>query len=60
MRMPAEFRILECVCERTPHPMLLTYSKARGFFEPVTNLDARPVVGKVLSWKYAQEEMPDE
>lgn len=56
MRMPAEYRWLECTCEKTgpDDPMILTYSRERGFFEPLTNRAAEPVVGKVLSWKYYQ------
>lgn len=52
MRSPAEYRLVVCACERSPGPILLTYSKAQGFFEPITNLDAAGVVGKVLSWTY--------
>lgn len=55
MRKPAQYRSLLCICEKTgpdDTPMMLTYSKDRGFFEPVTNQLAEPVVGKVLSWKY--------
>lgn len=52
--MPAEYRALLCICEKTgpDDPMILTYSKERGFFEPITGCLAFPVVGKVLSWKY--------
>lgn len=60
MRHPAEFRLLDCACERASEPMLLTYSSERGFIEPITNLDAEPVVGKVLDWRYAYMEMIDE
>ncbi len=54
MKMPSEYVTLECICEKTgpKNPMILTYSKERGFFEPITNRDAEPIVGKVLSWKY--------
>lgn len=55
MIMPAEYRLLECICEKTPHPMLLCYSKARGFFEPITNLDAEPIAGRVLAWQYVRD-----
>lgn len=54
MRHPAEFRLTECVCERAPHIMLLAFSRGRGFFEPITNLDAEQAVGKVLAWRYAE------
>lgn len=60
MRPPAQFRLLLCACERATDHMLLTYSSERGFFEPITNLDAEPVVGKVLDWRYAHMEMIDE
>lgn len=58
MRKPAEYRSLECICEKTgpDDPMILTYSRDRGFFEPRTNRLAEPVVGKVLSWRYRTEE----
>jgi hypothetical protein len=51
---PAEYRSLVCICEKTgpDDPILLTYSRERGFFEPITNRLAYPVVGKVISWKY--------
>lgn len=55
MKTPAEFRFLMCVCERTLDAMLLTYSRARGFFDPITNLDAVPVVGKIVGWRYEME-----
>lgn len=55
MKNPREYRLLECKCEKTLQPMLLCYSRSRGFFEPVTNLTAEPVVGRVLAWQYAVE-----
>lgn len=58
MRKPAEYRSLECICEKTgpSDPMILTYSRERGFFEPITNRLAEPVVGKVLSWRYRTDD----
>lgn len=55
-RKPAEYRSLECECELTgPDDLvILTYSHERGFFEPITNRLAEPVVGKVLRWRYRQ------
>lgn len=54
MRAPREYKPLVCQCERASN-MLLTYSRERGFFEPITNQDAEPVVGNVLSWEYDNE-----
>ena len=54
MIMPKEFVLLSCVCERAQAPVLLCYTKARGFFEPITNTDAAPVVGRVLTWSYVR------
>jgi hypothetical protein len=55
-RTPRQFELLECRCEKHPTEWLrLTYSKDRGFFEPITNQAAEPVVGAVLEWRYAQD-----
>jgi len=54
---PAQHEALECRCAKFPNEWLnLTYSHERGFFEPVTNLDAEPVVGRILEWRYAHPE----
>lgn len=51
---PAEYRPLEARGSKKPNVWyLLTYSKDRGFFEPISNRDAEPVIGKILEWKYA-------
>ena len=56
LKTPAQYRLLLCVCENTPHPQLLCYSPHRGYFEPITNAEALPVTGRILSWTYADAE----
>lgn len=52
--MPRPFRLLECKCsDGSEH--LLTWSKDRGFFEPITNTSVSDVGLTVLDWKYADE-----
>ena len=52
MRMPAQFRSLVVTNEAGETFHGITYSKARGFFEPITNLSFEPVAGKVTGWRY--------
>lgn len=52
-RKPKQFEPLWAIGALKPdEPMALTYSKERGFLEPVTNRDARPVIGKIIAWTY--------
>ena len=52
METPAQFRMILCQCEHSKEPMLLTYSRNRGYFEPVTGQSAEPIVGRVTHWEY--------
>jgi len=57
MRNPAAFKPLYVLGEKHPNePMLLTFSPDRGFFEPVTNSAAEPVIGSILGWCYRSED----
>lgn len=57
MKNPAAFKPLYVLCEKHPNqPMLLTFAPERGFFEPVTNGAAEPVIGSVLGWCYRSED----
>ena len=53
-REPRSFVMLECQCSETDDVMLLTFAPDRGFFEPITGLDAYPAVGKIIAWRYAE------
>ena len=50
-RKPAEFRPLICKAQNGQE-YCLTYSKGRGFFEPITNQSAEPLIGPVVAWRY--------
>lgn len=53
MRNPREFELLWVIGAKYPmKPMALTWSRDRGFFEPITNTAAAPVIGDVLAWRY--------
>lgn len=54
MRKPAEYRSISCLSD-DGQEYLLTYSKDRGFFEPITNVSAQAVGINVISWKYEDE-----
>lgn len=55
VKKPAQYRLLKVRAEKYPNEwLLLTFSKDRGFFEPITNSAAEPVVGKILQWEYAE------
>ena len=55
MRNPRQYQPLEVRGQKYPDEwLLLTYSKDRGFFEPVTNMLAEPVIGQVLEWRYSE------
>jgi len=57
MRNPAEFKAIWAMGETRPKdPMALCFSKERGFFEPVTNRNAEPVMGRIIAWCYRPED----
>jgi len=54
MRKPAEFRLLSCLSS-DGQEFLLTFSKERGFFEPITNVGAASIGIEIVGWRYEQE-----
>lgn len=54
MKSPRQYTDVRCKAEGAPGWFLLTYSKDRGFFEPIANRDAEPVIGRVTHWQYEE------
>lgn len=55
MNTPKEFEVLWCKGKKFGNDWFkLTFSQERGFFEPATNKDAEPVIGKITHWQYQE------
>lgn len=53
MKNPRPWRGVWAIGAHYPgDPMALLFTPDRGFIEPVTNLDAAPVIGPVIAWRY--------
>jgi hypothetical protein len=60
-RKPKQFEVLSVRGSNDPEIWFygLTYSEDRGFFEPITNQDAEPILGEIIEWVYADVQVPD-
>lgn len=55
-RRPAAHRTLVCLTEDEREYSGLAYVPIRGgIIEPITNLLAEPVIGRIVGWRYEME-----